>query len=47
MKSDKPKAGLMVAVSTVIRNVSKTPVVDHIGKIKLEDVREVEKFRIL
>ena len=45
MKSDKPKVGLMVG--TLIRNTSKTMVVDHIVKNKLENVEEVERFQVI
>ena len=45
MQSEKPKAGLMVALGTLIRNASKTVVVDHIVKNKLEEVKEVERFQ--
>ena len=47
MKSDKPKVGPMVAVGTLIRNTSKTTVVDHIVKNKLENVEEVERFQVI
>ena len=47
MKTDKPKVGLMVAVGTLIRNASKTMVVDHIVKNKSEDVKEVKRFQVI
>ena len=45
MHSEKPKAGLMVALGTLIRNASKTMVVDHIVKNRLDEVKEVQRFQ--
>ena len=42
MKSDTPKAVLMVTVGTLNINPEKTLVVDHIVKNRLKDVKEVE-----
>ena len=47
VKSEKPKAGLMVALGTLIRNASKTMVVDHIVKNGLDEVKDVERFQSL
>ena len=47
MNSEKPKAGLMVALRTLIRNASKTMVVDNIVKNRLDKVKDVERFQSL